>query len=57
MSEVEERMKGRRMSDMVRELQKAMPTIQQESVTVDWVKIFKASFMLLFVAYPGASRR
>ena len=54
-SEMEDRMVGRRKVSVVREVQIAMTQLQQQAVKIDWTKVFKASFMLLFVSYPGAS--
>ena len=53
LSRLEDEMKGRRRVHVVRELQRAMASIQRDMGTVDWTKVFKATFMLLFVAYPG----
>ena len=46
-------MAGRRRASIAREVQSAMGKLQQEAASVDWSKVFKASFMLLFVSYPG----
>ena len=48
-------MKGRHRGSVARLLQYLMPAIHQRSVSVDWLKVFKTSFMLLFVAYPGVA--
>ena len=39
---------------IVKEMTASMTLIQQQAVRVEWTKVFKASFMLLFIAYPGA---
>jgi hypothetical protein len=48
-------MQGRRRASIARALQTSLHVLQAEVVAVDWVKVFKASFMLLFVAYPGVA--
>ena len=53
-SAMEDQLKGRRRASIAHVLQSSLGTLQKEVVAVDWVKVFKASFMLLFVAYPGA---
>ena len=46
-------MKGRRRGTIVNTLQASVRSLAKQSRSVDWMKVFKASFMLLFVAYPG----
>ena len=48
-------MRGRRRGSIARAIQSSVGNMQTRVLTVDWVKVFKASFMLLFVAYPGKS--
>ncbi len=38
---------------IAKEMIASMTLIQQQAVKVEWTKVFKASFMLLFIAYPG----
>ena len=42
-------------NSIVREVTRSLSRIQHEAASIDWSKIFKASFMLLFIAYPGTS--
>ena len=53
LSAIEDNMVGRRRASLVKELQRVMPTVVNDTKSIDWVKVLKASFMLLFVAYPG----
>ena len=46
---------GRRRGSATREIQHRLVALHAEWSTVDWIKIFKSSFMLLFVAYPGVA--
>ena len=55
LNSLEHEMRGRSRKTVLREIQRSMSSVQREVIKTDWVKIFKASFMLLFVAYPGAS--
>ena len=50
-------MRGRHRASVAKALQQSMLSIRQEALSVDWLKVFRASFMLLFVAYPGAGLR
>ena len=50
---MEDKMVGRRRASIAREVQLAMGTLQSQARAIDWTKVFKASFMLLFVSYPG----
>ena len=45
---------GRRRVSVAKEIQTSLARLRAEAVSVEWSKVFKASFMLLFVAYPGA---
>ena len=53
-SSVEDAMVGRRRGSIARELQRSVATIQQDVNKIDWMKVFRTSFMVLFVSYPGA---
>lgn len=53
---MEVQLQHRRRASIVSVLQDSMEAIQKEAVSIDWMKVFKASFMLLFVAYPGERR-
>ena len=44
---------GRRRASVVHAIQGSLTAAQHQIAAIDWVKVFKASFMLLFVAYPG----
>ena len=55
MSALEDDLKGIGLSlaAVAQRLQRSMSTIEQRVASVDWLKVLKATFMLLFVAYPG----
>ena len=40
----------------VRVIAESMSKIQRDAASIEWTKVFKTSFMLLFIAYPGALR-
>ncbi len=40
-------------NSLVKQMTASMAQIQQDAVKIEWSKVFKASFMLLFIAYPG----
>ena len=44
---------GRRKASIYREMQRGLSMLEVGVDKVQWIKVFKASFMLLFVAYPG----
>jgi hypothetical protein len=46
---------GRRRSSLTKGMAVALAAAQSQVGRVDWTDIFKASFMLLFIAYPGVS--
>ena len=46
---------GRRRGSAARELQRQLAAMHSQWTSVNWVKVFKSSFMLLFVAYPGVA--
>jgi hypothetical protein len=46
---------GRRQSAMIKAMAAALATAQGEVGRINWSAVFKASFMLLFIAYPGVS--
>ena len=48
-------MAGRRRASVAREVRRVLTTLHHEAVSIDWNKVFKASFMLLFVSYPGTT--
>ena len=52
-SELEDNMAGRRRASVAREIQRSLRNVQQDAVAVDWMKVFRTSFMVLFVSYPG----
>ena len=56
MNAIEDRLVSERLkrSVAIREVQQALNSLQREAVMVDWTKVLKASFTLLFVSYPGA---
>ena len=45
-------MKGRRRASIARAISESVGEINTRVIAVDWLKVFRASFMLLFVAYP-----
>ena len=45
----------RNQASVVKELQRNMSSVERRAKSLDWTKVFKATFMLLFIAYPGAS--
>ena len=49
------RQQGRRRSSATRAMQARLTALHSDWAEVDWVKVFKSSFMLLFVAYPGVA--
>ena len=53
LSRFEDKMAGRRRASVARALTDSLRGLQQEALAVNWLAVFKASFMLLFVAYPG----
>ena len=59
LSIMEDRMQqqGQRRGSAARELQRQLAAMHNDSewASVDWIKVFKSSFMLLFVAYPGVA--
>ena len=52
-SVMEDSMSGRRRASIAREIQKSLGQVQQEALSVEWIKVFQTSFMVLFVSYPG----
>ena len=44
---------GHRRASIIHAIQGSIKGAQSQLSTIDWIKVFKASFMLLFVAYPG----
>ena len=52
-SVLEDSMIGRRRSSIARAIQNNVGIMQHDALAVDWMKVFRSSFMLLFVAYPG----
>jgi hypothetical protein len=46
---------GRRRGSVAQAMAATLAAAQRRIVSVDWVAVFKASFMLLFIAYPGVS--
>ena len=54
-SVLEDGMAGRRRASIAREIQQSLAQTQRDVAAVDWMKVFRTSFMVLFVAYPGAS--
>ena len=52
-SVIESRMIGRRRDSIAREIQQSIERVQQDSASIDWLKVFRTSFIVLFVAYPG----
>ena len=56
-SALEDELKGRRRGSVVKALSTALPDIRSKVLKVNWPQIFRASFMLLFVAYPGTPWR
>lgn len=55
MSALEDGMRGRRRRSVIQVLQSQMGSIRQATGRVNWMKVFRSSFMLLFVAYPGVA--
>ena len=51
--ELENSMRGARRGVTLRAMQAHLAIAEQQSTTISWAKVFKASFMLLFIAYPG----
>ena len=47
---------GRRRKSVLVEVSRNLAHLRMEAMSIKWSKVFKASFMLLFVAYPGAWR-
>ena len=45
--------KGRRRASIANALQKSLIALQQQAKEIQWPKVVRASFMLLFIAYPG----
>ena len=52
-SVMEDGMRGRRRASIAREIQQSLGKVQHDAVSIDWVKVFRTSFMVLFVSYPG----
>ena len=52
-SALEDSMRNRRRASVAVAIQRSVMALQREVVSIDWTKVLKASFMLLFVAYPG----
>ena len=48
-------MRGRRRASVARAISQSIGGIHSRILAVDWLKVFRASFMLLFVAYPGVA--
>ena len=46
---------GRSKSSTTRELQRHVSSLNRQWSTVNWVKVLKTSFLLLYVAYPGVA--
>jgi hypothetical protein len=46
---------GRRRSSVAKGMAAALAAAQRDATTINWKAVFKASFMLLFIAYPGVS--
>jgi hypothetical protein len=46
---------GRRRGSVVKGMAAALASARSSVAAVNWTDVFKASFMLLFVAYPGVS--
>jgi hypothetical protein len=46
---------GRHRGSVVRAMAATLAVAQRTVVAIDWTGVFRASFMLLFVAYPGVS--
>ena len=55
--ELENSMRGARRGVTLRAMQAHLAIAEQQSTTISWAKVFKASFMLLFIAYPGMEVR
>ena len=49
------RQRGRRRASVIHEISRSLSRLQREAFNIDWTKVFQASFMLLFVAYPGVA--
>ena len=56
-SVMEDGMRGRRRASIAREIQQSLEKVQHDAVSIDWVKVFRTSFMVLFVSYPGTPPR
>jgi hypothetical protein len=46
---------GRRRSSAARAMAATLASAQSTIAAINWTSVFKASFMLLFIAYPGVS--
>ena len=55
-SAIEDSMVGRRRASIAREIQQSLDKVQHDARRIDWLKVFRTSFMVLFVSYPGRSR-
>ena len=53
MSKIESDMKGRRRASVAHALQLSLAGVERDISSIDWMKVFHASFMVLFVSYPG----
>ena len=52
-SAIEDSMAGRRRASVARYIQSSLGSIQRDALAIDWTKVFRTSFMILFVSYPG----
>ena len=56
---IDARMTGRRRASVAVAIQRSLASLQQDitglSTSIDWLKVFRTSFMVLFVSYPGTS--
>jgi hypothetical protein len=48
-------LEGRRRSSLTKGMAAALAAAQSQVGRINWTDVFKASFMLLFIAYPGVS--
>ena len=53
---VEEGMVGRRRASVLREMHRCFTSVQRDDIRIDWMKMFRTTFVVLFVAYPGENR-
>ena len=54
-SAIEDGMRGRHRASIAREIQQSLGKVQHDAVSIDWMKVFRTSFMVLFVSYPGTA--